>query len=76
MGMLTKHCILEGTEAVLDVGCGDGRITKTIADWLTKGGYVVGMDLSENQIGHARKIHHLPNLCWQVKSYHFCFENK
>ena len=43
---------LKGSERVLDVGCGDGRITAEIAH-RTPDGYVIGVDASANMIGLA-----------------------
>jgi len=73
------HCILSGGEKILDVGCGDGRVTAHIAAKLTElgGGSVIGVDLSPSQIEHAKKSHQAPNLRFQVcTSYalaHFIF---
>jgi trans-aconitate methyltransferase len=41
-----------GTEYVLDVGCGDGRITAQIAQSVSNG-YVLGIDISQNMITEA-----------------------
>lgn len=41
-----------GNESVLDVGCGDGKITAEIADTL-KNGFVLGVDNSESMIKFA-----------------------
>ena len=49
---LLKVLNLKGTEEVLDVGCGDGKITAAIATALTKGA-VLGTDLSEEMIHFA-----------------------
>ena len=43
---------LEGSERVLDVGCGDGRITAEIASRLPRGS-VVGVDSSHDMISFA-----------------------
>ena len=40
---------MTGSEGVLDVGCGDGRITLEIARRVPKG-YVVGVDASSHMI--------------------------
>lgn len=44
---------LRGDERVLDVGCGDGRVTAMIADRLTTGS-LVGVDPSEAMVDAAR----------------------
>ena len=43
-----------GNEHVLDIGCGDGRITAEIAKHIPNG-VVVGIDISENMINDAKK---------------------
>ena len=48
LGLLT----LEGTESILDVGCGDGKITAEIATRLTRG-MVLGVDPSHEMIAFA-----------------------
>ena len=45
---------LQGGERVLDVGCGDGRITARIADRVASG-TVVGVDASPDMIAHAAR---------------------
>ena len=45
---------LAGTERVLDVGCGDGKITAEIAERLP-GGSIVGIDPSTRMIAFARE---------------------
>ena len=59
---------LNGSESILDVGCGDGNITAQIAARAARGS-VVGVDASENMIDLASskfspKVH--PNLRFQV----------
>lgn len=50
-----KEVSLQGNEAVLDVGCGDGKITRKLSE-MVPDGYVVGLDLSPSQIGFARQF--------------------
>ena len=50
---LIPKLALAGNETVLDIGCGDGKISAQIASHLPKG-YVVGIDNSENMINLAR----------------------
>lgn len=45
---------LKGNEHVLDIGCGDGKITAEIAGYVPDGG-VVGIDSSEEMIELARE---------------------
>jgi trans-aconitate methyltransferase len=44
---------LSGKESVLDLGCGDGKVTAEIAG-LVPAGHVVGVDSSEDMIGLSR----------------------
>jgi trans-aconitate methyltransferase len=48
------HLTLKGSERILDVGCGDGKITASIADRVPSG-KVVGIDPSHDMIGFASK---------------------
>lgn len=56
---------LQGNESLLDIGCGDGKITASIANMLF-GGKVVGIDRSESMIKHAKDQFPLPNLSYHV----------
>jgi trans-aconitate 2-methyltransferase len=56
---------LAGSERVLDIGCGDGRVTAGIASRLPQGS-VVGVDASREMIAFAKKHANLPNLGFQV----------
>jgi trans-aconitate methyltransferase len=59
---------LQGNEALLDIGCGDGKITAELARCLPKG-RAVGIDSSEKMIDLAKKAFpqkDYPNLCFQV----------
>jgi trans-aconitate methyltransferase len=53
---LKSRLALSGSEALLDLGCGDGRITAALADALPRGG-VVGIDNSEEMIRYAQAKH-------------------
>lgn len=44
----------QGNERVLDIGCGDGKITTEIATYLPSGS-VLGIDISQEMIGFAQK---------------------
>jgi trans-aconitate methyltransferase len=63
-----KRVQLHGSERVLDVGCGDGKITAKIASRLPRGS-VVGVDPSQSMIDFATERHgppHAPNLGFHV----------
>ncbi|MFZ2471926.1 MAG: methyltransferase domain-containing protein [Methanothrix sp.] len=58
---------LHGDERVLDIGCGDGRITAHLASQVPDGS-VLGMDLSPEMIGFAAgKYADRSNLSFQVR---------
>jgi len=46
---------LKGSERILDIGCGDGKITKKLAA-LVPQGEVVGLDQSESMLDAAKKL--------------------
>ncbi|MBN2027627.1 MAG: methyltransferase domain-containing protein [Actinobacteria bacterium] len=59
---------LDGGERVLDIGCGDGKLTAEIAE-LVPSGHVVGIDSSPEMIAFARGAfpgESYPNLSWEV----------
>lgn len=47
--------MLKGNESVLDLGCGDGILTKQIADLVVKGS-VLGIDSSDGMISVAKEL--------------------
>lgn len=53
---LIAQLSLTGNEHLLDIGCGDGKITAAISRILDRG-LVVGIDASENMIAEAKKEH-------------------
>lgn len=55
---------LRSDDTVLDIGCGDGRITAAIAAAVPDGG-VVGVDLSADMVAHAQAHHSHPNLAFR-----------
>lgn len=55
---------LRPDDTVLDIGCGDGRITAELARQVPEG-RVIGVDLSSDMIAHARAHHRLPNLAFR-----------
>ena len=59
---------LQGHERILDIGCGDGKLTAEIAE-LVPDGSVVGIDSSPEMIDFARGAFPgdvYPNLSWRV----------
>lgn len=78
---LLAHLQLTGTEAILDLGCGDGKVTAEIASLVTHGS-VVGVDNSRQMIELAQEKYpsnQHPNLSFQVMdaselSFENCFD--
>jgi trans-aconitate 2-methyltransferase len=65
---LLPKLALRGDERVLDIGCGDGKLTAEIAA-LVPSGYVVGIDSSPEMIalaGSSFPGRDHPNLSWEV----------
>lgn len=59
---------LKGDESIMDIGCGDGKISAILASLVPKG-RVVGIDLSSEMINFARSRfpnEDFPNLSFQV----------
>src|SRR5512133_3316891 len=56
---------LAGHERVLDIGCGDGKVTAEIASAVPRGS-VVGIDNSTDMIGYAKAAYEAGNLRFQV----------
>ncbi len=56
---------LRGSERVLDIGCGDGRVTAEIANRVPQG-FVVGVDASHDMITFAETHAAQPNLSFSV----------
>jgi len=56
---LAEECLagldLHGVQRVLDIGCGDGKITAEIAERLEDGGTALGVDPSTHMIEFARE---------------------
>lgn len=51
---LIRKIEIDGCERVLDIGCGDGKITASIADLLLKGS-VLGIDSSKEMVRFAKE---------------------
>jgi trans-aconitate methyltransferase len=64
MGALSR-IEFNGDEKVLDIGCGDGRVTAEIAKRVPRGS-VKGVDISENMIEHACTTHQQDNLSFDI----------
>lgn len=56
---------LDGAESVLDLGCGDGRITAEIAGRLPAG-RALGVDPSHRMVEYARGAYAAPNLRFEI----------
>jgi len=50
---------LQGNERILDIGCGDGKVTKLISEYVPEG-EVIGIDNSEEMIEYASKKYSKP----------------
>lgn len=46
---------LRGDEAVLDAGCGSGRVTAELVDRLARGGRVYAVDAAPSMVAHTRR---------------------
>ena len=63
---LIESLKIKGVESILDIGCGDGRITAYLAG-LVPDGRALGVDLSPDMVGFAcREYAAVPNLRFQV----------
>jgi ubiquinone/menaquinone biosynthesis C-methylase UbiE len=47
---------LQQGQRVLDVGCGTGALGKAVAERIGPNGSIVGIDLAEKQLAHARRV--------------------
>lgn len=56
---------LDGTEKILDIGCGDGKVTAGIAARVPEGS-VLGIDASTAMIAFAQRTYVRPNLAFAV----------
>lgn len=62
---LISELELKGCEMVLDLGCGDGRLTAELAECVPDGS-VLGIDASRGMIETARKDHAAGNLQFEI----------
>lgn len=73
---LLADLTLRPEDSVLDIGCGDGRITAAIAEQVPEG-RVIGVDSSADMIAHAQAHHSRPNLAFrQVDARTLPFESE
>lgn len=64
---LLLHIPLSGHQHVLDIGCGDGKITAELAKTLPNSS-VLGIDISPSMIAFAKSSFQLPNLRFELKN--------
>ena len=78
-GELISKLHLKGNESLLDIGCGDGRVTALLAERLPHGS-VLGIDNSSTMIKLAQQNHppsHYPNLAFQkLDARDLAFDNQ
>jgi len=74
---LIKALNFEGHESILDLGCGDGRLTALLARQVPTG-YVIGIDASRQMTAAARERHrHQTNVSFRTLDInHLCCENE
>ena len=74
---LINELNLEGHESILDLGCGDGRLTALLARQV-RAGYVIGIDASQQMTAAARERHRLQtNVSFRTLDInHLCCENE
>jgi ubiquinone/menaquinone biosynthesis C-methylase UbiE len=58
-----KEIDIKPTDKILDIGCGDGRITLDLAKMVPQG-QIIGTDLSDDMVVFAKKIHLSPERLW------------
>jgi trans-aconitate 2-methyltransferase len=66
---------LRGDEHLLDVGCGDGKISEKLA-YAVPQGHVEGIDVSPSMISFAQAHHQAPNLTFSVRNAVDCHGTK
>ena len=59
---LAEKLHLRGDETVLDIGCGDGKVTAAIATQLPNG-RIIGIDSSQEMIELAQRSLVQPKMC-------------
>ncbi|WP_445354987.1 class I SAM-dependent methyltransferase [Microbulbifer sp. EKSA008] len=62
------RCDYRQAATILDVGCGDGKVTRYLAERMTNG-RIIGIDLTEDMICYANKNYaNIPNLSFEQMS--------
>lgn len=64
---------IQGYESILDIGCGDGKITEDLAQITS--GEVIGIDFDQNMINFAKEIYKKPTFI-QMDAQNINFENR
>jgi len=73
---LIDELSLAGRERILDLGCGDGRLTARLAERVPQG-HVLGIDASQNMIDRACHNHNRANLEFRLMDIrHLDFEDE
>lgn len=72
---LLQKLNFSGNEDILDVGCGDGKITALLSQLVDKG-HVVGIDISEKMIAYAKDKYKIENLNFEIKNAQEIFYEK
>lgn len=70
---LIEKIDLQGNESILDIGCGDGKITDLLAQMTS--GETVGIDFSDNMIAFAKEQFGKP-VFMQMDAQALAFENR
>src|SRR5262245_6527148 len=70
--------VIKAGHVVLDVGCGSGSITRGIVECVGPEGYVVGIDVSDQLIGHAQhNFQGIKNLRFEIADINnYSYDNK
>lgn len=55
---------------IADVGCGSGKTTRLLFDAAAPGATAVGIDGSEERVGHARAVHGVPGIEYVQRDFY------
>jgi trans-aconitate methyltransferase len=77
LGMsIINQLYFKGTESVLDIGCGDGKLTAEIAKRVPRG-HIVGVDVSPSMITEsAKRFKHFKNMSFALADATTFFTDK